>query len=74
MNRGAWWPTVHGVTKSRTRDLTTNTFTLSKLYIFLTTYKENCCPTLTFQYQVLFMEGDEVKKAITIQTTKELLR
>ena len=68
MNRGAWWPTVNGVTKSRTR---TEQLTLSH---FPTTYKENCSPKLTFQYQVLFMEGDEVKKAVTVQTTKELLR
>ena len=67
----AWWPIVHGVIKSWTW---TERLTLSKLYIFLTTYKENYSPKLTFQYQVLFMEGEEVKKALTVQTTKELLR
>ena len=30
VDRGAWWPTVHGVTKSRTR--VTNTFTFHLIW------------------------------------------
>ena len=38
MDRGAWWATVHGVTKSRTR-LSEFTFTLNGLVVFSTFFK-----------------------------------
>ena len=48
IDRGAWWSTVHGVTKSQTERLTIFTFFDAKHLLLIRNSSGMACPTLTF--------------------------
>ena len=48
IDRGAWWSTVRGVTKSQTERLTIFTFFDAKHLLLIRNSSGMACPTLTF--------------------------
>ena len=65
MERGAWWATVHGVAKSRTR-LSDFTFTIGQLYIQKTGRKKKVIIIIIFKVNNLTPQLKKKNVTITI--------
>ena len=75
MDRGAWWATVHGVSKSRTR-LSNFTFTFTFISEFskVTGYKINTQKSLAFLYANNEKSEREIKESIPFTIATERIK